>query len=121
MIASELAEKFGIEPSVLSKRLGLYYQESGKDRERYLSEETVDGMQQVQELLVTGQAKSFKNAVQMVLGKYAEPIPPESTRLIQQQLSALQEGQQQALTKLAQILTIMESAIAAQIDERNQS
>ncbi|GAA5514947.1 hypothetical protein Dcar01_03711 [Deinococcus carri] len=111
MLASELAAELQVDPSVISKHLNVYFGELGQERQRYLSDQTADQVRQAHQLLETGGAKSFRTAVQMVLGMYSEPVPPESARLIEQRLARLEDIQQQTLGQVNQMLRYLETAM----------
>lgn len=111
MLASELAQELGIEPSVMTKRIGAYFLEKGVSRERHLSEKTVENLREAHALFDKGEARSFKDAVQLVLGTYLEPVPPESARLIMNQLEALTRSQADLLQKLDQVMSYFETSI----------
>lgn len=110
MLSSELAVDIGIDPSVMSKRLGTYFQEAGRERERYLSPQTVADVRQAHQLLNVGQARSFKTAVQMALGTHTEALPPESAREILQRLDNLERSQDVILRHVERLLTYIEQA-----------
>ena len=108
MLSSELAVDIGIDPSVMSKRLGTYFQEAGRERERHLSTQTIADVRQAHQLLNTGQARSFKTAVQMALGTHTEALPPESAREILQRLDNLERSQGVILRHVERLLTYVE-------------
>ena len=100
MIASELALELGIEAGILSKRLKLYFGELGEERPRTLSELAVGHMREVDGLLKGNRATTTRAAVQMVLGKYVEAVPPSSVLKMERYLVQLLEGQQALHLKL---------------------
>lgn len=112
MLASELALEMGVDPSVISKRLGVYFDETGGQRERHLSAQTVDDMRRAHQLLESGRARNFKQSLQMVLGTYAEPLPPESVRVLERRLEHLESVQTATLDKVTRILQHLEAAAA---------
>lgn len=120
MLASELAVELGVEPSVLSKHLSVYFTELGEERQRHLSETTVTDVREAHRLAKAGKAKSFKTAIQMVVGTYNEPVPSESVRQIAQRLAQLEEIQQQTLHKVEQVLRYLEAAMGQPIGESGQ-
>lgn len=117
MLSSELAVDIGIDPSVMSKRLNTYFQEAGRERERYLSAQTVTDIRQAHQLLNGGQARSFKTAVQMALGTHTEALPPESAREILQRLDNLERSQGVILWHVERLLTHVEQAFEQQAHE----
>lgn len=112
MLASELALDIGVDPSVISKRLNVYFSETGEQRERYLSARTVENVRRAQQLLESGKARTFKDAVRMVLGTFAEPVPPESVRVLEKRLAQLETVQAETLDRVNRILQYMEMALA---------
>lgn len=117
MLASELALEMGVDPSVISKRLGIYFEETGSQRERHLSAQTVDVMGRAHQLLESGRARNFKQSLQMVLGTYAEPLPPESVRVLERRLEHLESVQTATLDKVTRILQHLEAAAPHTIRE----
>ncbi|ANE42677.1 hypothetical protein [Deinococcus puniceus] len=114
MLASELALEVEIDPSVMSKRIGTYFLETGRRKERHLSALSVAQLRQAHELLDGGQARSFRTAVQMVIGTYADPVPPESTKQLLQRLDELQTTHQELMEKVQRILEYFEQAVRAE-------
>lgn len=91
MLASELARELDIDPSAMTRRLTLYHAESRTERERMLSGKTVDDMRRVQCLLDDGEAPTAKQAIQMVLGQYTEPVASGTALIILQRLQWIEE------------------------------
>lgn len=110
MLASELAQEMEIDPSLMSKRLGIYFGELGKERTRLLDGQVVGHMRHAHELLETGQSRTFKTAVQMILGTYVEAVPPESVRLLESRLAQIENVQAQTLDSVNRILQLIEGA-----------
>jgi hypothetical protein len=108
MLASELAEELKIDPSVMSKRLGVYFQETGQEKTRILSEQAANHLRSAHELLTTSRSHNFKTAVQMVIGTFTEPVPPESVRLLERRLENLETMQAQTLETVKRILEHVE-------------
>ncbi|WP_412030477.1 hypothetical protein [Deinococcus yunweiensis] len=92
MLKSELARQVGIDPSVLSKRLAHYRAETHKHDQQYLDDETIRQFREANDLLTSGQARTWKDAVLMVLGRYAEPVPSEGVIFLVQKLDAMQSS-----------------------------
>lgn len=112
MLASELAQELGIDPSIISKRLKTYFKEIGEEKPRHLDKRAVGDMQQAHELLAAKKARSFNEALQMVVGTFVEPLPPESVRLIESRLVQLEHVQAEMLKKVDLILQYMEASLA---------
>lgn len=117
MLASELAAELQVDAGVMSRRLALYFTEAKQERKRYLSEQTVSVVRQAHRLYEDGDAKSFKTALQMVIGTYSEPVPPESARLIEQRLSQLEDMQEQTLQKVDRVLRYLETAMGQSVED----
>lgn len=103
MLASELATQLRIDPSAMTRRLSLYYAESGRQRQRNLDEKTVEAMTEIQRLLESNEAKTAREAVQMLLGKYRAPIPASSVQEVLRRLSAIEATQSSILEQVAAI------------------
>lgn len=114
MLASELAQELGIDPSLMSKRLGVYYWEAGKDRPRLVDAQTAGHVRHAHALFESGQARSFRDAVQMALGTFVEAIPPESVRELESRLTQIESVQREILDTVTRILRHIESAIVPQ-------
>lgn len=113
MLASELAVELNVDPSLMSKRLTLYFAERGEVRPRLLDAQTAEQVRQAHELLQLGQAPTFKVAVQMVRGTFVEAVPPESVRALEQRLMQLESGQAKTLDTVTNILRYIESALGS--------
>lgn len=102
MIASELALELGIEPGTLSKRLKTYYKKLGVDKPRNLSDDVIEHMKTVHNLLNNDREKTVNTttAIEMVLGQHREAIPPDSVKAIELHLSDLAESQLALHSKL---------------------
>lgn len=111
MLASELALELNVDPSLMSKRLSVYFAERGEVRPRLLDAQTAGQVRQAHELLQLGQAPTFKVAVQMVRGTFVEAIPPESVRALEQRLMQLESVQAKTLDTVTDILRYIESAL----------
>lgn len=74
MWASELAEELGIEQSVLSKRLAVYRAEVGQERSKSIDGQTAEHQREMHRLLATKDAKTAREAVLRVLGKWTPPV-----------------------------------------------
>lgn len=103
MLASELAEQLGVDPSAMTRRLGLYYAESGTRKQRMLDATTVEAMRQVQQLLDDNQARTAREAVQRVVGTWVAPVPATSAQEILQQLEAIEAKQSMLVEQVGEI------------------
>jgi hypothetical protein len=101
MLASELATELGVDPSVITKRLGVYTAEKGIERTRILDQKTITDMQQVHQMLKNHVAPTVKIAVQKVLGTHSEAIPPDSVVKLFSLLHAM-ETKQEAISRLVE-------------------
>lgn len=90
MLGSELAQELGIDPTVLSKRLGVYHEEAQTERTRMLTGETVEEMREAHKLLAGKKAKNFREAVLIVLGEYEPPMDADQTRQVVKRLDAIE-------------------------------
>lgn len=104
MIASELAPELNIDAGVLSKRLNLYFRETGEERQKVLSDQTIQHMREVNNLIDNNQARNSRMAVLMVLGKYVEAAPPNSVLRIENLLLQLLESQSNLSVKFDRFL-----------------
>jgi hypothetical protein len=107
MLASELAQELGVEAAVLSKRLKLLSEETGTKRVRTLDGQTIQWMRDVHHLVNTTSQITNRTAVQMVLGKYVEPVPAASVSMLDKRLHRLEEHQELLLEKVNLILTFL--------------
>ena len=112
MLASELAMELETEQSLMSKRLGIYFAERGLNKPRLLDEQSVRDVRQAYQILATGQAKTFKQAVQLTLGTHIEAVPPESVRNLERRLERIEQVQAETLDKVSQVLRHMEATLA---------
>lgn len=112
MLASELAQELEIDPSLMSKRLGAYFMEIGEPKPRLLDAQACEHLRHVQVLLSNGKARNFLQGVQMVLGTYAEPVPPESAQRLEKRLEQIETVQADLLDKVTRMLSHMEAEIA---------
>ncbi|MEF2277024.1 hypothetical protein V3W47_01860 [Deinococcus sp. YIM 134068] len=74
MLASELAEELGVDPSVITKRLTAYRAETGQEKTRLLDAQTAEHMREVHRLLQTQTATTTREAVQRALGRWVGPL-----------------------------------------------
>ena len=109
MLASELATELSAEQSLMSKRLAIYYREKGLKKPKLLDEESVRDIRRAYQLHSTGQAKTYKQAVQMTLGTYVEAAPPESVRSLERRLTQIEQVQSETLEKVSQILDYLQT------------
>jgi hypothetical protein len=112
MLASELATELGIEQSLMAKRMQLYYSETGEARPRSHSSQAVNQVRQAHQLLTDGTARTYRTALEMVLGKHVEPLPPASVVRIEQRLAQLETVQHETLDKVNRILRHVEDTLA---------
>ena len=105
MLISEICRLLDWEPSTASKRIRMYYQEAGveKDGSPYHDRSVVEHLEQADKLFKGGQAKSFRTALQMVLDKYVEALPSDTVKLIDRRLAALEQGQHELSGQLTSI------------------
>lgn len=106
MLASELGRELGWDPSTMSKRLTIYLDESGRSRNPspYLDDLTIEQIRASNDLKEAGDAKTFRVAVQKIVGSYTEPVPPESVRQIERRLEAIEQSQVGLHSKLDETL-----------------
>ena len=112
MLASELARELKVDQTGMSKRLGVYFSERGVDRPRLLDEQAVREVRQAYQICAAGQAKTFRQAVQLVLGTHIEAVPPESVRNLERRLERIEQVQAETLDKVSQMLERMEAIVA---------
>lgn len=74
MLASELAEELGVDPSVITKRLTAYRAETGQEKTRLVDARTAEHMREVHRLLQTQTATTTREAVQRALGRWVGPL-----------------------------------------------
>lgn len=74
MLASELAQELGVDPSVITKRLTAYRAETGRDKTRLLDGQTAEHMREVHQLLQAQVATTTREAVQRALGTWKGPL-----------------------------------------------
>lgn len=91
MWASELAEELGIEQSVLSKRLAVYRAEVGQERSKSIDGQTADHQREMHRLLATKDAKTAREAVLRVLGKWTPPVGATEAGQMLKRLEQLEE------------------------------
>ena len=103
MLASELATELGVDPSVITKRLGVYSAERGMERTRILDQQTITAMREVDRLLNDQVAPTVKVAVRKVLGTHLDPVPPDSVLKLFKHLHTLETRQETTLRLVEQI------------------
>lgn len=103
MLASELATELGVDPSVITKRLGVYSAEKGIERTRNLDQQTITDMRQVDRLLNDQVAPTVKVAVRKVLGTHLDPVPPDSVLQLFKRLDTIETRQVATLRLVEQI------------------
>ncbi|MBB6016919.1 hypothetical protein ACFP9V_03980 [Deinococcus radiopugnans] len=110
MLASELGRELGWDPSTMSKRLTIYLDESGRSRNTspYLDDLTIKHIREANDLKEAGEAKTFRVAVQKIVGSYTEPVPPESVKQIERRLDAIEQSQAGLHGKLNEMLTAVQ-------------
>ncbi len=94
----------------MSKRLTIYLDESKRSRSSspYLDDLTIQHIRASNDLKEAGGAKTFRMAVQMVVGSYTEPVPPESVKQIERRLEAIEQSQENLHGKLNEMLTAVQ-------------
>jgi len=115
MLASELAQELKIDPSVMSKRLSVYFQECGEEKSRILSEQAVQHLRQAHELLISKKALNFTTAVQMVIGTYTEPLPSAVVRRLESRLAHIENVQAQTLESVNRILEYIDTSLPQEV------
>lgn len=94
----------------MSKRLTIYFDESGRARNPspYLDDLTIKQIQAANDLKEAGEAKTFRMAVQKIVGSYTDPVPPESVKQIERRLEAIEQSQAGLHGKLDETLTAVQ-------------
>ncbi|MGY2897041.1 hypothetical protein [Deinococcus sp. UYEF24] len=119
MLASELATELGVDPSVITKRLGVYCAEKGIERTRNLDQQTITDMREVDRLLTDHTAPTVKVAVRKVLGTHLDPVPPDSVIELFNRLQAIETSQATTLRLVEQILEAIEG-VRQRAEQRRQ-
>ncbi|MFW8627639.1 hypothetical protein [Deinococcus sp. ME38] len=101
MLKSELARELNLDASVMSKKCKDYFAAAGKSDERHLSSETVKDLREAAALVESNAARTWREAIDRVLGQYTEPVPSESAREIIQRLDQLETS----VTKISEQVT----------------
>lgn len=119
MIASELARELGIDVGVMSKRLKMYYDEAGiEGREKYLPDNIIEDMRQVDKLLASKGGIKTRDAILQVLGEIAEPVPPRSAQLLFERLEALEAGQRELKVLLSFLVDAVRTRASSKADQQ---
>lgn len=105
MLASELAQSMSMDPTLVSRRLNMIYQEIGRERGRFLDNDAVDAFRKATDVLKAGQAKTFRDAVRSVLGKHVSGISADSVQQVIDRLDALQAQQAVILQTLQELMS----------------
>lgn len=119
MLTADIRRMLDWDSSTANKRVHLYYQLSKKPRgdSPYHSEEVIGDLKKANELFESGEAETFRSAVEMVLGIYAEPAPPKSVRMIDQRLEQLEKGQTEVHRQLVAIKSTIDNLSESSQDE----
>lgn len=113
MISSELARELSIDPSTMSKRIQVYLLESDRNMaSRHLDDRTLNDVRRAHGLLQTGEATTWREAVQMAIGTWVAPLPPASTQEVMRRLDALETGVAQIGQEVAWIAGYLREAQA---------
>ncbi|WP_119673543.1 hypothetical protein [Deinococcus sp. RM] len=103
MLKSELARELNLDASVMSKKCKDYFVTAGKPDERYLSSESVNHLREAATLIELNAARTWREAIDRVLGQYAAPVPSEGAREIVQRIDQLETK----VTHVAEQITLI--------------
>lgn len=94
-----------MDPTLVSRRLNIVYQEMERERTRFLDDDAVETFRNATDVLKAGQVKTFRDAVRSVLGKHVGGLHPDTTQLVIDRLDALQAQHAAILEMLETLVT----------------